>query len=278
MTLRERLQERDILVALGAHDGLTALLAQQGGVEAIYAGGYAVAAHHYGVPDIGLVGLGEVTESLRRMRAVCDLPFLVDADTGYGAEPGVRRSVQTLELTGASAVQIEDQLSPKRCGHMAGKQVIPRDEMVLKVKAAVAARRDPETIIIARTDALQVHGIDDAIDRCNAFAEAGADVTMVDAPPTREALADIARKVDAPSLVNMSETGRTPLMTSAELQELGYKIMIIPSPQTWLFAKAYKALVEEVVTKGTTQGILDRYMPFDEVNETLGLSKWESAS
>lgn len=274
-TLRERLQQPEILVALGAHDGLTARLAQQGGIEAIYAGGYAVAAHHHGVPDIGLIGLAEVSQSLQRMRAVCDLPMLVDSDTGYGAEPGVRRSVSVLEAAGASAVQIEDQVFPKRCGHMAGKEVIPRDEMILKVKAAVQERRDPETVIIARTDALQVTGLDDAIDRCNAYAEAGADVVFVDAPPTREALEEIVRKVDAPSLANMSETGRTPLMTADELQAIGYKIVIFPSPQTWLFAKAYEEMVTEVVTKGTTKGILDRFMPFDEVNSKLGIEEWQ---
>lgn len=276
-TLRERLQQKEILVALGAHDGLTARLAQQGGIEAIYQGGYAVAAHHHGVPDIGLVGLGEVVESLTRMRAVCDLPILADADTGYGAEPGVKRSVLTLEAAGASAIQIEDQVFPKRCGHMAGKQVIPREEMLLKVKAAVQARRDPETIIVARSDALQVTGIDDAIERCNAYAEAGADVVMIDAPPTREALAEIVSKIDAPSLCNMSETGRTPPMTAAELQELGYRVVIFPSTQTWIFAKAYMELVAEVREHGSAMGLQERFMTFDEVNRRLGIEQWEAA-
>jgi 2-methylisocitrate lyase-like PEP mutase family enzyme len=275
MTLRERLQEPRILVALGAHDGLTARLAEQGGVEAIYQGGFAVAAHHHGLPDIGLVGLGEVAESLGRMRAVCSLPMLADADTGYGAEPGVRRAVQQLEAAGASAVQIEDQVFPKRCGHMTGKQVIPRDEMILKVKAAVQARRDPETMIVARTDALQVTGLDDAIDRCNAYAEAGADVVFVDAPRTKDELQEIVQRIDAPSLANMSETGRTPPMTAAELEAIGYKIVIFPSTQTWLFAKLYAELVAQVVEHGTTQGMTDQFMAFDDVNALLGIADWE---
>jgi 2-methylisocitrate lyase-like PEP mutase family enzyme len=275
-SLRERLSEPGIVLAVGAHDGLTATLAQRAGVEAIYQGGYAVAAHHHGLPDIGLVGLADVAESLRRITAVTTVPVVVDADTGYGSEPGVRRAVLELEGAGAAAVQIEDQVFPKRCGHLDGKSVIPRDEMVLKVRAAVAARRNPETLIIARTDALQVHGLDDAIDRCNAYAEAGADVTFVDAPRTREELAEIARRVDAPSLANMSETGRTPPLTAGELTELGYRIVIFPSTQTWLFARVYQELLDEVLTTGTSMGLRNRMMPFDDVNELLGLARWQT--
>jgi 2-methylisocitrate lyase-like PEP mutase family enzyme len=197
-SLRERLSDPRILIAVGAHDGLTATLAERAGVEAVYQGGYAVAAHHHGLPDIGLVGLSDVSESLRRMTAVAAVPVIVDADTGYGSEPGVSRSVLELESAGAAAIQIEDQVFPKRCGHMEGKSVIPRDEMVLKVRAALTARRNPDTLIIARTDALQVHGLDEAIERCNVYAEAGADVTFVDAPRSREHLEEIARRVDGP--------------------------------------------------------------------------------
>jgi 2-methylisocitrate lyase-like PEP mutase family enzyme len=274
-SLRERLSDPRILVAVGAHDGLTATLAQRAGLEAVYQGGYAVAAHHHGLPDIGLVGLSDVAESLRRITAVSTIPVIVDADTGYGSEPGVRRSVRELESAGAAAVQIEDQVFPKRCGHMEGKSVIARDDMVLKVRAAVEARRDPETVIIARTDALQVNGLDDAIDRCNAYAEAGADVTFVDAPRSREQLEEIARRVDGPKLSNMSETGRTPPLTADELGQLGYAIVIFPSTQTWLFARVYQELLDELVATGTSQGLRDRMMPFDDVNDLLGLSRWQ---
>ncbi|MGH2856841.1 MAG: isocitrate lyase/PEP mutase family protein [Solirubrobacteraceae bacterium] len=274
--LRERLSDPRILVAVGAHDGLTATLAQRAGLEAVYQGGYAVAAHHHGLPDIGLVGLSDVAESLRRMTAIATIPVIVDADTGYGSEPGVRRAVAELESAGAAAIQIEDQVFPKRCGHMEGKAVIPTDEMVLKVRAALDARHNPDTLIIARTDALQVNGLDDAIDRCNAYAEAGADVTFVDAPRTREQLAQIAHRVDGLSMSNMSETGRTPPLTAGELQELGYSIVIFPSTQTWLFAHSYQELLDEVIATGTSMGMRDRMMPFDDVNELLGLSRWES--
>ena len=275
-SLRERLTEQRIVVAVGAHDGLTATLAQRAGFEAVYHGGYAVAAHHHGLPDIGLVGLGEVAASLLRMTAVANVPVVVDAATGYGSEPGVRRTVLELERAGAAAIQIEDQEFPKRCGHMEGKKVIPRDEMVLKVKAAVAARRSPETLVIARTDALQVNGLDDAIDRCNAYADAGADVTFVDAPRTREQIAEIAQRVQGPSLANMSETGRSPALTAEELEQLGYRIVIFPSTQTWLFARVYQELLDELMRTGTSAGLRDRMMPFDEVNELLGLERWES--
>jgi len=276
MSLRERLSDPRIIVAVGAHDGLTATLAQRAGFEAVYAGGYSVAAHNHGLPDIGLVGLAEVAASLMRMTAVATVPVVVDADTGYGSEPGVKRSVIELERAGAAAVQIEDQVFPKRCGHMEGKKVIPRDEMVLKLRAALSARRNPDTLVIARTDALQMNGLDDAIDRCNAYAEAGADVTFVDAPRTREHLEEVARKVDGPKLVNMSETGRSPTLTADELQELGFNIVIFPSTQTWLFARVYQELLEELQKTGTSEGLRDRMMPFDEVNDLLGIARWES--
>jgi methylisocitrate lyase len=274
-SLRERLGDPRILVALGVHDGLTARLAERAGLEAFYHGGYAAAAHHHGLPDIGMVGLEEMAESVRRVTLVSSTPVIVDCDTGYGAIAGVRRTVQEMERAGAGAIQLEDQVFPKRCGHMEGKQVIPVDEMVLKVRAALHARRDPETLVIARTDALQPHGLDEAIDRCNAYAEAGADLAFVDAPKSVEQLEEIARRVDAPSVANMSETGRTPLLTAAELQDLGYRVVIFPSTQTWLFARAYAQLCEELLRTGTTAALADRFMPFDEVNELLGVAELE---
>jgi methylisocitrate lyase len=273
-SLRERLEDPRILVAIGAHDGLTALIAQRAGFEALYHGGYAAAAHHHGLPDIGMVGLGEMIESVRRVASAAATPVIVDCDTGYGALPGVRRTVVEMEAVGAGAIQIEDQVYPKKCGHMEGKEVIARDEMILKVRAAVAARRDPRTLIIARTDALQPLGLDEAIERCNAYAEAGADLAFVDAPHSREELAEIARRVDVPSVANMSETGRTPALTAGELEELGYRVVIFPSTQTWTMAHAYEAVCRELLEQGTTRGFADRFMPFDEVNALLGLSRW----
>ena len=254
-SLRSRLSEPGAIVALGAHDGLTARIAERAGIEALYHGGYATAAHHFGLPDVGLIGRAEVVESVRRMRAATDLPIVVDADTGYGSEAGVWLTVRELEAVGANAVQIEDQVSPKRCGHMEGKEVIPADEMVIKVRAAVAARRSDETLIIARSDALQVTGLEDTIARCNAYSEAGADLVFVDAPRTVEEYAAITERCSAPCVANMSETGRSPSIPTAELEEMGYKLVIFPSTQTWLFAKAYEELCQAVVRDRTTASL-----------------------
>jgi 2-methylisocitrate lyase-like PEP mutase family enzyme len=275
-SLRSRLAEPGALVALGAHDGLTARIAEQAGVEALYHGGYALAAHHFGLPDVGLVGRAEVVESVRRMRGATDLPIIVDADTGYGSEAGVWLTVRELEAVGANAVQIEDQVSPKRCGHMEGKEVIPAAEMAIKVRAAVAARRSEETLIIARSDALQVTGLEDTIARINAYGDAGADVVFVDAPPTVDAYREIAERSSVPCLANMSETGRSPTIGTDELEAMGYKIVIFPSTQTWVFAKAYEELCQAVVRDRTTASLADRFTSFDDVNALLGLAEWQS--
>lgn len=276
-TLRDRINGGDILVAMGVHDPFTALIAQRAGFEAFYHGGYAAAAHHHGLPDIGLVGLAEMAESVRRVTSVTNTPVIADCDTGYGDVPSVRRTVAEMEAAGAAAVQFEDQEFPKRCGHLEGKRVIPRDEMVLKIRAAAAIRRSPDTVIIARTDALAPLGLEEAIDRCNAYAEAGADLLFVDAPRTPAQMAEIARRVDGPMLANMSETGRTPALSADELQELGYRVVIFPSTQTWAIARAYQEVCQEVRRHGTTRNFTDRLMPFDEVNELLGISRWEAA-
>ena len=275
-SLRARLAEPGAIVALGAHDGLTARIAERSGVEAFYHGGYALAAHHFGLPDVGLVGRAEVVESVRRMRAATDLPIVVDADTAYGSEAGAWLTVRELEAAGANAVQIEDQVSPKRCGHMEGKEVIPAGEMVLKIRAAVAARRSDETLVIARSDALQVTDLDDTIARCNAYADAGADIVFVDAPRSVEEYRTIAERCSAPCLANMSETGRSPSIETSELEAMGYKLVIFPSTQTWLFAQAYEELCRAVVRDRTTASLGDRFKSFDDVNALLGLAEWQS--
>jgi 2-methylisocitrate lyase-like PEP mutase family enzyme len=275
-SLRARLAEPGAVVALGAHDGLTAKIAERAGVEALYHGGYALAAHHFGVPDVGLVGRAEVVESVRRMRGATDLPIIVDADTGYGSEGGVWLTVRELEAAGANAVQIEDQVAPKRCGHMEGKEVIPASEMVMKVHAAVSARRSDETLIVARSDALQVTGLEDTIARIQAYGDAGADVVFVDAPPTVDAYRTIAEQSHVPCLANMSETGRSPEIPTAELEAMGYKIVIFPSTQTWVFAKAYEELCQAVLRDRSTASLSDRFTSFDEVNALLGLAEWQS--
>jgi 2-methylisocitrate lyase-like PEP mutase family enzyme len=262
-------------VAVGAHDPFTALIAQQAGLEAVYLGGYAVAAHHHGLPDIGLTGLPEILEALRRIRAVTSIPLVVDADTGYGAHASVRRTFGLLEAAGASAIQIEDQEWPKRCGHMEGKRVIETGEMVKKVIAALGARENPETLLIARTDALAVEGFEATVERGRAYAAAGADLVFVDAPRTLEQIESLPRLIDTPMMANMTESGRSPLLTAAELQELGYALVIHPTSQTWLFAKAYRELCDEIAETGTTRHMLERFSSFDDVNALLGRDRWE---
>ena len=276
-SLRSRLSEPGAIVALGAHDGLTARIAERAGIEALYHGGYATAAHHFGLPDVGLIGRAEVVESVRRMRAATDLPIVVDADTGYGSEAGVWLTVRELEAVGANAVQIEDQVSPKRCGHMEGKEVIPADEMVIKVRAAVAARRSDETLIIARSDALQVTGLEDTLARCNAYGDAGADLVFVDAPPHGGGVRR-HRRAAAPRRASRTcrRRGDPRRSRRAELEEMGYKLVIFPSTQTWLFAKAYEELCQAVLRDRTTAALADRFTSFDDVNALLGLAEWQS--
>ena len=252
-SLRDRLSDPGAVVALGAPHGRTARLAEPAGLEAI-----------------------KHRESVRRMRAATGLPIVVDADTGYGSEAGVWLTVRELEAVGADAIQIEDQVSPKRCGHMEGKEVIPAEEMAIKVRAAVAARRSEDTLIIARSDALQVTDLDDVIHRCNTYADAGADLVFVDAPRTVEEVADIAERCTVPCVANMSETGRSPTIPTEELETMGYKLVIFPSTQTWLFAKAYGELCEAVVRDRTTAALGDRFTSFDDVNALLGLAEWQS--
>jgi 2-methylisocitrate lyase-like PEP mutase family enzyme len=275
--LRDRLNGPTALLAIGAHDPLTALIAQRSGFEAVYHGGYAVSAHQHGLPDIGLVGLSDISQSVRRITAQTTVPVIVDADTGYGAEAAVRNTVGQLEAAGAAAIQLEDQVAPKRCGHMEGKRVVEPAEMVAKVHAAVEARTNPDTVLIARTDALAVHGLADAIERVKAYAEAGADVVFVDAPRSRDDLEQIAGAVTGVHLMaNMVENGKTPLLTADELTDLGYALVIYPASQTWLFVRAYRELCDELLRTGTTSHLLDRFEPFEDVNRLLGRDEWEA--
>jgi methylisocitrate lyase len=224
------------------------------------------------VPDIGLIGLGETSASVRRMAGATSLPIIADADTGYGDEAGVARTVVELERAGASAIQLEDQVWPKRCGHMAGKEVIPADEMVAKLKAAIAAR-DPETVIVARTDALQPHGIDEALARVNAYADAGADLVFVDAPESREQLARVAKESGGPAMANMVETGVTPLLPVAELEQLGFALVIFPATHIWAMAATYVQVAEAILRDGSTAAVRDGILPFAETNAVLGLEQ-----
>lgn len=274
--LRERLARGDVLLVGGAYNALVARIFERAGFEAIYTGGYAAAAANFALPDIGLVTQTEMCAHVERISRAVPLPIISDADTGFGELTNVARTVREYERAGAAAIQIEDQTFPKRCGHMEGKKVIPRDEMVRKVRAALLARTNPDTVVIARTDAIAVTGLDDAIERLVAYAEAGADVLFPDAPRSVDDMAAISTAVPGkPLIANFSEHGKTPLLTAEETAAVGFQICLYPT--TSLFAAAQSAL--EIATalqqERTSRDTLEKLMVFDDLNELLGLSAWQ---
>ena len=277
MSLRARLQSGEILVAPGAYDALTARLLEQAGFEAVYRGGYAASAAAFALPDLGITTLTDLVDHLRRMTNAIDVPVIADADTGYGEVPQVVHTVHELEAAGAAAIQFEDQVFPKRCGHMEGKKVIPAEEMVIKLRAAIAARRNPETVIIARSDATAVTGLDDAIARSRMYADAGADVIFIDAPTSEDDLRKIAAGgIGAVLMVNVSEHGKTPDLGAQRFQELGFGLVIYPTSTLFAAAQSTKELAAQLKANGSTVASVPRMMPFDELNGILGRDEWDS--
>ncbi|MCX6391969.1 MAG: oxaloacetate decarboxylase [Actinobacteria bacterium] len=277
MSLRARLQSGEILVAPGAYDALTARLLEQAGFEAVYRGGYAASAAAFALPDLGITTLTDMVDHLRRMTNAIDVPVIADADTGYGEVPQVVHTVHELEAAGAAAIQFEDQVFPKRCGHMEGKKVIPAEEMVIKLRAALDARRNPETVIIARSDATAVTGLDDAIARSRMYADAGADVIFIDAPTSEDDLRKIAGGgINAVLMVNVSEYGKTPDLGAQRFQELGFGLVIYPSSTLFAAAQSTKELAAQLKADGSTVASVPRMMPFDEINDILGKDQWDS--
>jgi 2-methylisocitrate lyase-like PEP mutase family enzyme len=216
-----------MVVAPGAYDALTARLVEQAGFEAVYMTGGVTAMAH-GFPDFGLIDFSEMAGNALRISRATHLPLIADADTGYGNELNVIRTVREYELRGVAALHIEDQVSPKRCGHLEGKEVVPRAEFVSKIRAAVEARRDPDTVVITRTDARAVHGMDEAIARANAALAAGADLAFVEALQSMEEVAAVPKLVKGPCLLNLVPGGKTPLADLREAEALGYKVCILP--------------------------------------------------
>ena len=277
MSLRARLQSGKILVAPGAYDALTARLLEQAGFEAVYRGGYAASAAAFALPDLGITTLTDMVDHLRRMTNAIDVPVIADADTGYGEVPQVVHTVHELEAAGAAAIQFEDQVFPKRCGHMEGKKVIPAEEMVIKLRAALDARRNPETVIIARSDATAVTGLDDAIARSRMYADAGADVIFIDAPTSEDDLKAIAAGgINAVLMVNISEYGKTPDLGAQRFEELGFGLVIYPSSTLFAAAQSTKELAAALMAEGSTVSSVPRMMPFDEINGILGKDEWDS--
>lgn len=269
--LRELLAGKPF-IAPGCHDAFTALLIEQAGFSCAYVSGAGVSFARLGRPDIGLTTLTEVAETVANIRDRVGLPLIVDGDNGFGNALNVQRTVRLLERMGASAIQLEDQTMPKRCGHLAGKTLVSVDEMVGKLKAAQDARQDPDTVIVARTDAITVEGFEGGLARAEAYVATGADVLFVEALDSREQLGRVGRELGGrvPLLANMVEGGRTPLLSIDELGELGFQLAIFPGAMIRVIGRAASDYLATLAAHGTTRTMLDRMLDFSGLNDVIG--------
>ena len=274
-SLREQLQdEKSIIVLPGVFDALSARIAQQVGFSAMFQTGYGSAAALLGMPDFGLLNAGETIDNAKRIIAAVDVPVLVDADTGYGNPLNVWKLVRDLENLGAAGIFLEDQVWPKRCGHMAGKDVISKNDYIPKLKAAVEARRSKEFIIVARTDARAPLGLDEAIERGKAYRKAGADVIFVEAPKTIAELKKVADEIDAPLVANMIEDGVTPNLPAKDLLDLGYRIAVFPLSALYSATYAMQQVLTELKKTGATKQTRKLMVTFKDFNEFVDLDKF----
>jgi 2-methylisocitrate lyase-like PEP mutase family enzyme len=271
-TLRSRLIHKPIVVAPGVYDPFTALLATQAGFSTLYVSGAAIAYTRLGRPDIGLVSMTEVVDTLALIRDRVDAHLIVDADTGYGNALNVVRTVREFERAGATAIQLEDQDFPKRCGHLDGKALIPAGEMRSKIRAAVDTRRSQDTLIIARTDAVAVEGFDRAVERAVLYCEAGADVLFVEAPRSRDDLGRIASALGnrAPLLANMVEGGKTPTLPAHELEAIGFALVIFPGAIVRALGHMAREFYGSLATHGSNEPFRARMLDFTALNELIG--------
>jgi methylisocitrate lyase len=274
--LKQYILSDDILLMPGAHDALCAKVIEAAGHKALTMGGYSASASLLGRPDVSLLTLTEMADCYRRVSDLVDIPLFVDGDTGFGGVLNVRRTVKEYEQAGAAGMFIEDQVFPKRCGHMKDKQVISAHEMVAKVRAAVDARVDDDFVIMARTDALAVNGLEDAIERGNRYRMAGADLIFVEAPTSIDQMRAITSGIEAPTLANNIEGGRSPVLSARELQKIGYNAVVFPVAATYAVAEAVKGLMREIKITGTTDGFRDRMVDFDQFNKLIGLEDLRS--
>jgi 2-methylisocitrate lyase-like PEP mutase family enzyme len=268
-------KDNTITVIPGVYDAFTALLAEEAGFPAVYLSGGSLAYTKLGRPDIGLVSMSEVADSIRYIRDRIELPIVVDADTGYGNALNVQRTIRVFERAGASAIQLEDQSLPKRCGHLAGKSLISAGEMEGKIKAAVDSRHTEETLIVARTDAIAVESFDAALDRAERYVAAGADILFVESPRTHEELAAIGERFGArvPVLANMVEGGNTPITNPEDLAKLGYRIAIFPGGLARAMLRQARAYFASLKQHGTNKPFTERMADFNELNAAIGLKQ-----
>jgi 2-methylisocitrate lyase-like PEP mutase family enzyme len=272
--MRKLMENPGVISTLGAHDVLTAVMVEQCGFDSVFIGGFGTSASLYGLPDLNFLGMSEMVDATRRMTHRVSIPVVADADTGHGDLHNVMRCVNEFEDAGAAGIILEDQVFPKRCGHFGGKEVIPADEMLMKFKAAVAARQDPDFIFIARTDSRETDGLDEAIDRINRYCDAGADIAFIEAPLSIDELEEICKRVEYPKLVNMLALGKTPILSTEELEQMGFKIVVAPIDSVLMTAHCMREMAEVFKREGHTKSLEDKMVSFDEVKDILGLPEY----
>ena len=270
---RRLLDQPEIIVAPGAYDCLTAKIIEQAGFPAVYMTGAGTSVARLGQPDLALATMTEMLANAAAIADAVDVPVIADADTGYGGVLNVGRTVRQYERTGVAAIHIEDQESPKRCGHLDNKRVVPAGEMVQKIHAAVDARTDSDFTIIVRTDALAVTGWDDTMERCDAYVEAGADVLFVEAIRSETEAQKLASRFDVPLLYNFVETGKSPLIPATELQQLGFKLVIFPASALMLVTRAVAGLMDEIKKHGTTVHMMDQMASLEDCFNLVGMAE-----
>lgn len=273
--LRALLAEPEIVVAPGCFDCITGRLVDAAGFPAVYVSGSGVSMSALGAPDVGLLSFGEILDRVRRIADVVSIPVIADADTGYGGPLNVMRTVREFERAGVSALQIEDQVWPKKCGHEPGREIASADEMVGRIKAAVDARTEG-IVIVARTDARSTEGLSAAIDRARLYGEAGADVLFVESPESEAELDEVNRRLDKPTFANMVEGGRTPILPAPKLQELGFSIAIFPNSLTRLIGRTGAALMAELKETGTTAGMASQMLDHTGLWDLFDNKRWRA--
>lgn len=273
ISLRERLADtNDIIILPGVYDALTAKIAEDVGFETAFQTGYGTSASLLGMPDFGFLNAGETLENAKRIINSVNIPILVDIDTGYGNPLNVWKIVKDLERIGAKGIFLEDQVWPKRCGHMAGKTVIPKEDYILKLNAAMDAREDNEFIIVARTDSLAQFGIEEAIERGKEYKRIGADVIFIEAPKSLDQMELIAKEIKAPLLANMIEEGITPNLTAEQLRKMGFKMVVFPLSALYSATFAIKQTLQTLKKTGTTKELKNKMITFQEFNDLVNLS------
>ena len=269
-SLKARLSQPGLVIALGVFDMVSLRLADTFGFDALYMTGFGTVASHLGLPDAGLATYSDMVGRVTAMAGMARTPLIADGDTGYGGLLNVRHTVQGYEAAGAAAIQLEDQEFPKKCGHTPGRRVIPMDDMVRKIRVAVEARRSPDFLIIARTDARTTLGLDEALRRAEAYAKAGADILFVESPESEEEMRTIGRSLDRPLLANMVEGGRTPVLSREDLASIGYKIAIFPVTALLAAVQSMQAVYEGFRAQGSSLASGVPLMPFADLTRLMG--------